>query len=227
MVSENLESEGYAESIEKCIKWVSVDENTFLKFWQFLYTGAYTADSPVIRTTRNTEAAHELSSHLSSFPKLNYDNMDAHPNDNHSLENGEQQKRLWNKFKDWPSSVGLSGLCKSMGNNSIHEDYTGTFLSHARLYIFAENHHITTLMDISLSELYKALYTFRLCNDRVNDIISLICYCYNNSTSEPLRELVTLYAASVASQLWVNKQFQALVHSHSKLAAAILELMMN
>lgn len=227
MSSEDLESENHTESTGKCVNWASVDENTFLKFWQFLYTGAYTADSPVIRTTWSPETAHELPSHLSSFPVLNFDNIDTQPDDNHSSENGEQQKRLWNKFMDWPSSAGLSGLCKSMGNNSIHEDYTGTFLSHARLYIFAENHHITTLMDISLSELYKALSTFRLRNERVNDIVALICYCYNNSTSEPLRGLVTLYAASKANELWPNKQFRALVYSHNKLAGAILELMMH
>lgn len=86
---------------------------------------------------------------------------------------------------------------------------------------------ITTFLDASLSGLYKALSTFRLCNETVHDKVSLISSYYHSSNSEPLKGLVTLYAACVASHLWSSKQFQALVSNHGELGGAIIGLMMN
>jgi hypothetical protein len=80
---------------------------------------------------------------------------------------------------------------------------------------------------MSLSELYKALSAFKLCSERVHDVVALISFYYNDSTSEALRGLVTLYAACVASHLWLSKQFQALVKNHGELGGAIIGLIMS
>ncbi|KAL7954415.1 hypothetical protein V8C34DRAFT_317318 [Trichoderma compactum] len=85
--------------------------------------------------------------------------------------------------------------------------YTNTFLSHVRLQ--------------------WTLEPFTLYDERVNDVVALLDYCYENSTPEELRNLVTLYAACRIDKLWKSEKFCALVEAHSELSMALLGLMVN
>lgn len=43
-VLDKLVNGGFSEAAEKCVTWDSVDEDTFIRFWQYAYTGKYTVD---------------------------------------------------------------------------------------------------------------------------------------------------------------------------------------
>ena len=70
-------------------------------------------------------------------------------------------------------------------NQKRNENYTEVFLSHARLYVFAEKYDIQPLKTLALEELQAVLGIFDLYTERTGDIIALIRYVYAN-TGEPV-----------------------------------------
>lgn len=135
----------------------------------------------------------------------------------------------WNTFKRQGASAS-SGASSSTGfvkgpparRNQAHEDYTSTFLSHARLYVFAECYGIAGLMELSLNELHGALVAFTLYEERINDVVVLVRYCYDNLVPDALREMITLYAVCKIEKLWVSEEFQVLVEAHGELSRSLI-----
>ncbi len=76
-------------------------------------------------------------------------------------------------------------ICPPRPNQASNEDYTEVFLSHARLYVFAEEYDIQSLKALALDELHGTLQNFYLYPERTGDIIALLRYVYAN-TGEPL-----------------------------------------
>ena len=66
-------------------------------------------------------------------------------------------------------------------NQASNEDYTEVFLSHARVYVFAEKYDIQLLKALALDELHATLQNFNLYPERTGDIISLLRYIYANT----------------------------------------------
>ncbi|KAL8858394.1 MAG: hypothetical protein Q9178_005075 [Gyalolechia marmorata] len=101
-------------------------------------------------------------------------------------------------------------------NQGPEEDYTGVFLSHAQLYVFAEKYDIQTLRTLALENLQNILAIFTLYEERTGDIISLLRYIYAN-TSEPidgiedLRTLLTHYVGYEMDTLMKDEDFRDLM----------------
>ena len=83
-------------------------------------------------------------------------------------------------------------------NRSEEEDYTDVFLSHAKLYVFADKNDIQSLKTLALEELHATLVVYTLYDVRTGDIIELLRYVYAN-TCEPqegvddMRSMMTQY----------------------------------
>ncbi|KAL7932783.1 hypothetical protein V8C35DRAFT_322959 [Trichoderma chlorosporum] len=255
-VLERLANGNFAEAAEKCVRWKSVDEDTFI------------SAAPPVKLDSKSDASLEpsqlQSSALFNAPPPQHAGLFGRPLPPQPQHTGmsavqrpdvilnlllhnqpptpEELKRkaLWDAFKKQqfidssPSFTTLQTACNgpvtrdtSVLHNQANEDYTDTFLSHVRLYIFAECYAITVLMGHSLTQLHSLLEGFTLHENRIDDIVALIRYCYENLAPESLRSLVTLYAACKMDKLWKNKQFQALVAAHSELSMALLGLMVN
>ena len=77
------------------------------------------------------------------------------------------------------------------------EDYSEVFLSHARLYVFADQYDIQALKVLAMEELHALLAVFTLYKERTGDIISLLRYTYAETNEKDsgnnLRTLVTRY----------------------------------
>ncbi|KAK4059754.1 hypothetical protein Trihar35433_10570 [Trichoderma harzianum] len=233
-VLERLANGNFAEATDKCVKWTSVDEDTFIRFWQYTYTGKYTAAPPVsVAIESKPEATPKVQPPPKQppIPAL-FDSRRPPP----KTVTPEELKRkaLWKAFLKQRSSDPVStlyppGFVRFTGaeDNLASENYTNTFLSHVRLFIFAECYGITALMTHSLNGLHWTLEKFTLHDERVSDVVDLVDYCYENSVPQPLRDLVTLYAACKIDKLWKSEQFCALVEAHSELSMALLGLMVN
>ena len=72
-------------------------------------------------------------------------------------------------------------ICPPRPNQASNEDYTEVFLSHARVYVFAEEYDIQLLKALALDELHATLQNFNLYPERTGDIISLLRYIYANT----------------------------------------------
>ena len=89
---------------------------------------------------------------------------------------------------------------KPRPNLAANEDYTEVFLSHARLYVFADQYLIQPLKVLAVEELRGALALFTLYPARTSDILALLEYVYGNtldtsSSGGPLRKLLKEYVA--------------------------------
>lgn len=85
-------------------------------------------------------------------------------------------------------------------NTDSSEDYTDVFISHARLYKFAEKYDIQSLKRLCLRNLHQTLTQFTLWPESVNDVVSLLRFSYENTVSsehglEPLRYMLRQYVA--------------------------------
>ena len=83
-------------------------------------------------------------------------------------------------------------------NHHPEENYTDVFLSHAQLYVFADEYDIQSLRVLALEELHATLAIHTLYPEPTGDIIALLRYVYANTRKlregvEDFRNLVTQY----------------------------------
>ncbi|OCK85900.1 hypothetical protein K432DRAFT_254358, partial [Lepidopterella palustris CBS 459.81] len=82
------------------------------------------------------------------------------------------------------------------------EDYSGGFLSHVKLYVFAEKCQIQGLKGMAAQHLHDVLRQFNCYLQRIEDIIDLVEYVYYDNPPEReqheeiLREVVSWYTAN-------------------------------
>ena len=101
-------------------------------------------------------------------------------------------------------------------NESPNEIYSEVFLSHARLYVFAEKYVIESLRDLALEELQTTLAIYTLYDERTEDIVNLLEYVYKNTAQshrgeENLRTLLTHYVGYEMDVLMKDEDFKNLM----------------
>jgi hypothetical protein len=103
-------------------------------------------------------------------------------------------------------------------NLDPYEDYSQVFLCHAQLYVFADKYDIQPLAKLSLSKLRQTLahFNFNFIEERREDIVKLLQYCYANTpervgSKDSLRALVIKYVACVVERLTGSKVFGSLL----------------
>ena len=85
-------------------------------------------------------------------------------------------------------------------NLSPSEDYTEVFLSHARVYVFAEKFDIQPLKRLAVETLDETLSIFTLWPECVGDVVALARFVYSETSNsvhggERMRSLLKLYIA--------------------------------
>lgn len=101
-------------------------------------------------------------------------------------------------------------------NMEPHEDYSAVFLGHAQLYVFADKYDIQQLAKLSLSKLGHTLAGFNVFNERIDDVVELLQFCYVNTperagTKDKLRDLVIKYVACIVEKLIGSEGFRLLL----------------
>lgn len=94
-------------------------------------------------------------------------------------------------------------ICPPRHNQASNEDYTEVFLSHARVYVFAEKYDIQLLKALALDELHGTLQNFDLHPERTGDIIALLRYSYANTgeTADGVEDMRTILRHYVAFEM--------------------------
>ncbi|KAG6137121.1 hypothetical protein E4U28_004718 [Claviceps purpurea] len=80
---------------------------------------------------------------------------------------------------------------------SMDTDYSQLLIAHAKIFVFADCYGIDALTNLAMQKLHKALCEFRLSRVRVDDILALIRFCYEQPAPEKLRKLVASYSAAI------------------------------
>ena len=217
-----------------------VDEGTFVRFIEWAYNGYYEAGELKIDSPKAGSALVEERIAGDPFPKerafaaeiaiVDEPDEDAwgyHPSPEKREDPGIELTFIDDDDASSPSRQGLKELfinrtptvrqqvisiCPPRPNQASNENYTEIFLSHARVYVFAEEYDIQLLKALALDELYGTLQNFHLYPERTGDIIALLRYVYAN-TGEPvvgvedMRTIMTDYIGFEMDILMKDKEF--------------------
>ncbi|KAL2069047.1 hypothetical protein VTL71DRAFT_15385 [Oculimacula yallundae] len=185
-----------------------VEEDTFVRFCQFAYTGDYT--TPDFRSVPAgelldvaTPALPNDADHGELMPAepawdeaVPAPTPEPAPEDDFGWGTPVQKPKkakklskssrlrqsLHNQLYDTETPRTLSAArCIVRQNSSPSEDYSPVFLSHAQLYVFAEKWGIESLKTLALSKLHGTLTTFTLYAARRPDIVELLRYAFSNT----------------------------------------------
>ncbi|KAI9675255.1 MAG: hypothetical protein M1817_001157 [Caeruleum heppii] len=225
-----------------------VDEETFGRFCEWAYTGDYHPFEKEARVKQEgkVDEASEMDRGeidvvfendgwdlpLRLGKKGNKKGRVETPYD-HSLSPPPESitTRVWKAF--YNRSFGITAPVPALSDTIQDADGkpTDDLLTHARIYIFAEMYDIPLLRKRALSKLHQTLIhlqPYHENDDQIAQIVRLIEYTYNNTTSgsrEPdddLRSLVIHYAACVVETLEPDGRFRELLEAEGSMARELL-----
>jgi len=124
---------------------------------------------------------------------------------------GTKKEILWNSF----TSLALPKVIPPWEPDASADanlDFSPIFLSHASLYVFADQFAIPTLRELTLDKLRLTLSRFDLISERTDAIAQLLKYTYTKTKDseenpDKLRELVIDYATCHVEKLAENRAF--------------------
>ncbi|KAG5961190.1 hypothetical protein E4U58_004387 [Claviceps cyperi] len=189
------------------------DVKTVSAFAQYLYTGNYrlTLDIPASNGGDESyhRANHEDKAQQWRRPRNSlwcrfiqskeYKNQ-AHSSDSYMIPYEAS-------CKTWPETDDINEPYFNTGD--MDKDYSELFISHAKIFVFAQYYGVEALMSLSIRRLHKALCGFGLSRKRIGDILALIRYCYDQPGPEKLKKMVASYSAAI-----VNSQVSDVVVEH-------------
>ena len=230
-----------------------VQEDTFVRFCQFAYTGDYT--TPVFLYDSGVElpAVSTSSEPLQGVPTSDRGKPDqpeptpvadaeiddffgSKPKPSKKPSKSRVLRRSFDgKIYDVEATHKVSAArCRVRQNSSPAEDYTPVLLGHAHLYTFAEKWGIEALKTQALQKLHQTLVSFTLYAARRSDIVELLRYAYSDEHTpdrvgvvDELRSLVMLYTACEAGSLLHCPEFLALVGEGGQLAQELVQKLMR
>lgn len=222
------------------VNWEDLDEETFARWAQFVYTGDY-PPVPCNIVAEPTTSAEETS----SSPEPQPDALpDVSLGDQWGFQSFSKTRNAANKggliskrsqFHDLtypvPSLSKFSDMCKIRPNESSSEDYSPVFLGHARLYVFAEKWGIESLQTLALHKLHATLCGYKPYKGRYGDVVELIKYTYQNTPTQKrkdrLRALVTKYVVQEQIQIAKSEPCLSLVEDEGSFARDLLSTVLG
>lgn len=221
--------------------WKDVDEDTFARFAQFAYTEDY-APSPCSIEEDSSPLEHNDETLEDSVPGP----PDSKPEQDWKIglsssfvthkKDKKKRTQLVDRvgFYDLVYKVPCSNfanICKIRSNESLVEDYTLVFLSHAQLYVFAEKWGIKPLKVLVLHKLHATLCQYEVYEARYGDIIELIKYTYEYTPCrkhmDPLRKLVTQYVSFEQPQIAGSKPCLSLIEDGGSFSRDLLSMLLE
>ncbi|KAI5926235.1 hypothetical protein F4810DRAFT_707847 [Camillea tinctor] len=195
------------ESNEGVAEWPEVDEETFVRFSQFAYTGNYdqripellplAKDATKILSPGPGVASKNSWNFGSEDEPVEEDELYSHSTQYYNKRTSSSKRpkkqtpddcfpypgRLWDQFKSLQYEIPES---PKEGAKLPPASYSEVFLSHARLYVLADYYDIQKLAKLSLRKLHRMLVDYQLVKDellsaRIDNIIPLIEYSFQNT----------------------------------------------
>lgn len=222
-----------------------VEEDTFVGFCEYAYTGDYVSriiertpdievndaapvESEEVRYAAAVEWAEEEEALAPPEPLA-----EEAPSDYWGFRGGKNAKttkaeQLWSNFKNLEfkdKNPDISDEKSGMGN----KDFTSAFptavslLYHTKLYIFAEKYLVDNLRILCLRKLHANLRDFELTVHTSEDILEILEFAYKNTARQEsgdneLRTLIVHYAACKAEVLKRNTNLRSLLEANGEMA---------
>ncbi|KAM0451803.1 hypothetical protein ACHAPV_006004 [Trichoderma viride] len=237
---------GMKESIERRVIWKDVDEEDFIRFSQYVYTGDYDAAKPSKREAEGIDPSQvtlSKNTHPSAFGSTNthpsaFGSTNTHPSAFGSINGGglsgsvavPEEKPLWERFEalhPLPPPAPIPNL-----GSPANYDYTDVFLHHAQMYVFADYYGIEPLQILAVQKLHRALTSLNLVAKSHHEVTRLARYTFEHTVEEEgqddrLRTLVCLYVACKVKELWEDLEFRNVTKMFPEFATGIITSMLD
>jgi hypothetical protein len=219
----------------------NVDEGTFARFCKWAYCGFYSS-APVGKVLQSTtpeaeivEVVQEPTPVEDSVSVGNVVEEDLWPPVPPLIVIPTKEERLKESFveRHYPNHHEDIAPEVPRANRDRSEDYTPVFLSHARIYVFAEMYEIQPLKALALSNLHAVLSIFTLWDECVLAVTELLGYVYANTIakksaegeeSEEMREMLKHYIGCEMHVLIRAEEFSELLKENGELLDDFLEM---
>ena len=222
-----------------------VDEATFIRFIEWAHKGYYTAaefvqerEDEVVTTAQETRSVSQGGDEVAPVPETPQYFAQAVAESfevdswSQPYKKGKKSKRedewgvppqgrkmeLKEAFISRKYTVRQTHLIvpSPRPNQNLKEDYTQVFLSHVRLYVFADKYDIQRLKVLALEELHATLAVYNLYHKRTGDIIALLRYvsgniCEREQSNEGMRKLMKQYVGCEMDTLVGDEEFKDLL----------------
>jgi hypothetical protein len=208
-----------AEAKESCAFLEDVDEGTFVRFVEYMYTNDYSVPDPVIVQMASDSTFENDQDGIEETAAVDEPQppMELAPAEDPVISEEEYPQReckkdqVWSEFTE-KAHVKHHEPWEPRQNTESSEDYTQVFLYHARLYVFSDRYCIEPLQELALQKLLLTLSTFTLFNERVSDIVELVQYTYAHTMEheegiDKLRSLVMDYVVCQLEAIAKDKNF--------------------
>ena len=205
---------GMLESQQGYAVLEDVDKGTFARFVHWAYSGAYHGADYVIEVDESEcSDSARVASNIRQDSQRESDQGDTLPGYREWSRLVDTDKYCWPEswcpasraqFKDCFKLSTYESLhpftCRPLprANASSLENYSSVFLSHVRLYAFADKYDIHALKMLALKQLHLTLSEFTLYPQRVQDVVQVIKYVWKVTGVEldkgsSIRELLRRY----------------------------------
>ncbi|KAI1493515.1 hypothetical protein F5X96DRAFT_185450 [Biscogniauxia mediterranea] len=223
------------ESNTGVAEWPEVEEETFVCFCQFAYTGGYdepvsamlpkAKDEPREKVSGPSYDAEEAEEII--LPEPTTQVHDFFNDREITPPRGRNSDRTWNQFKS------LSYAVPAKPNEDPKPPpapLSEVLLSHARLYVLADYYDIQDLMTLSLQKLHRLLVSADLGTGWADAVVELVAYSYPNTADkgygasgyDELRTLLAKYIACRVEIFWGKPAFRDLLAEYGELSAAVI-----
>jgi hypothetical protein len=213
-----------------------VEEDTFVGFCEFAYTGDYRSRMmevvvPAPPEAREPTAADKPAMPVEEVPFWDFGGLEQ-PRRTKGRISMTRAEQLWSdfkslEFKDKHPHKRDKQLPAVNGGLTLASPTIESLLHHAKIYLFAERYLIDNLRILSLRKLHASLQDFDLTLQTSGDILELLEFTYahtarQESSENELRALVVHYAACKTEILKQNVNLRSLLEANGEMGCDLL-----
>ncbi|KAI1324795.1 hypothetical protein F5Y16DRAFT_402059 [Xylariaceae sp. FL0255] len=235
------------EAVEGTAEWPEVDKETFIRFWEFAYTGTYSSSDPVsIIEQRINEEEPKISKKRKRAERQAIEDEEIVTSTSRKIRcRFRRRARSQDLAIDQTASpaalertLSLQGPLpsqavppseppteKSQGQGS--SNLLEFILAHARVYVLADYYDVQALAELSLEKLRDAFHQIPKKLYMANDLAAVAEYTYQNTIDkggcmDPLRELVSNTIAERIEPLWSHPTFKEALEASGELSKDVI-----
>jgi hypothetical protein len=228
------------EAQEKCAELPHIDRDVFLGLVEYAYRGNYTVPSceidPEVEHNSDDDAFDNEICNVERTRHLEWPAPEYYPTRRECFDKKPPAVLPDNPFPNTAASV---PSVQHVGDRNLeHKD---VFLFNAKMFCLADYYINPALKTLALHKLHEVLkqcmdFHFILDPWRVEDVVALIAYAYNNENTpdhssvaerDPLREEVLGYVMTHLADLELHPAFKELLSSEGQLSIDVISCLLE
>ncbi|CVL07714.1 uncharacterized protein FMAN_14588 [Fusarium mangiferae] len=188
----------FKEAVEQRVEWIDLQEDVFLSFWEFAYTGNYTNPVQENGYEEDRDPVEEELSHWGKF-WANYVRLHPGLSDTNSRDT-PRLNPLWQEFVNKYAPISRPPDAGNIGAD--------TLLHHAQVCVFADRYCMDKLMDVAMDKLFIAMEETIPWGYSRDHVMELLVLASGKFVPMRLRRMVAGYILSQAELFKNEESFQ-------------------